>query len=1506
MKRRISMRQTQSKSQSSWSHYTKAAAAFMLTTATYLIARTTGWLPGWFSLEQSPEETGSTSALTLLAKKGIGDFAFQASSQRKLLQQQSLVINPIPDQIIEAEEQYQYQLSENFQGNYTFLEVVETGNRNLPNWLSFNYQLVGSYSGMGESIAINDNIVFVSGPSGLNILNISNPADPVLISQYNASNLGLIVFQNDIIFGMTWNYLLIINVSIPMNPSLITAYNLTGFYSAAMDIQKNMLCTVGNYGLHIINVTNPESPALIGSFAPDSSGEYVNIAVKNGIAYVAMANTGAGIHLINISNPVRPSLISTIATFEAFGVTVVGNTVYVADSTSGLKIIDVTYPAGPQLLGSCISPVDAQNVAVAGNVAIVADGSYGLQMIDITDSSNPVLVGSYSSGYFTSQLIVRDNLVFMVSYGSSPSIVDLTQGQLSGSPPLSLTGKIVPITLFAYVGQDLLAKNRFNLVVDQLPYQINSIVSDRSIFPGETKALTFSSQNLFKASDQEFLGLSIKLMNGQHSPDFLTLLLQSVLLGSYTLNTIVGVSSITVQDNILYLVEWAAYPNLQIWNVSNPKNSFLLSLTQYTSLAISGLQSIYWQNNFLYIAGIYAGLQIVDVSNPSLPKLISSITTGYAYDVAVQGKTAYIADWDAGLVLIDVSNATFPVKKGNYTLNTQPYAISVSANIVYIISNAGLAIFNVSNVTNIKKLSEFSASPQNLFLLPEVAFLNEGGALTIINITNLSHPLKIGSYRPKNMFGSQSAGVIIQSNVAFVTNGEQGVTMIDVTDLLNPFQIGSYTTLPNVNNHPNSAVDVAVVGNVVYLACADTGFLTIDVSHWQITLSPGVEDVGNYPLRLTATDSLGGSSHIDFMVRVEGPPKLNGTILLQRAWVGQLFNYFAPSNLFVDPNDDVISYSSDLADGKSLPSWLKFNPVTISFGGVPQSNDAGNVTIILFATDHICSEIPAVNFTISVGFLPVLSRRIPNQLAPIGSLYQFSVPKNSFYDLAGLPLSYLAQGVNNQPLPDWLEFNSTSLIFFGVANTSNITIYTLQLIASNSAGGQVIASFTLRTDHFPVFNKIFSLPKATVNQPWVWTLPRDAFVDEDGDTLTYSVTQEDDSVLPSWLSFNPITRTLAGVPLLSGFQGLKIKAQDSYGGSNSTYFNMTILPELPSGLVVTSSSARVGKKFEFQVLQNSFGSNGTLSYSVALTDGEALPSWLRFIASNLSFSGMPGSLDVGSYDITVTATDSQDIHYNVSFTLNVNPNYPPQVRLPISNQIAHVNEPFVFYAGQQTFVDLNGDNLTYTINTLPSWLSFDPAQLKFSGTPSRSDTDPLSARVVNVELTAHDDESQTSTLFTISVQGTSNLMLFLQVGIPLLSGLASLYEAYRKRALVLNRCCKNRIVKREAVATTSEEFHVDLATQPEQVGNIQVKLPKPEETKSTASCCMRLFRQCKESPDHLPPVYPLPTWLKYSDNNRLFSSRVLPMNHPQFTVQILNSAGVIREEVDITVHTAKV
>ena len=90
-----------------------------------------------------------------------------------------------------------------------------------------------------------------------------------------------------------------------------------------------------------------------------------------------------------------------------------------------------------------------------------------------------------------------------------------------------------------------------------------------------------------------------------------------------------------------------------------------------------------------------------------------------------------------------------------------------------------------------------------------------------------------------------------------------------------------------------------------------------------------------------------------------------------------------------------------------------------------------------------------------------------------------------------------------------------------------------------------------------VENQIPDQP-ATVAGMFSYTFPDNTFADADGDTLAYTATQADDdnSALPSWLSFTAATRTFLGVPQASnlGTVALRVTADDGNGGTVSDDF----------------------------------------------------------------------------------------------------------------------------------------------------------------------------------------------------------------------------------------------------------------------------------------------------------------------------------------------------------------
>ncbi|MDF0673253.1 MAG: calcium-binding protein [Nitrospira sp.] len=103
------------------------------------------------------------------------------------------------------------------------------------------------------------------------------------------------------------------------------------------------------------------------------------------------------------------------------------------------------------------------------------------------------------------------------------------------------------------------------------------------------------------------------------------------------------------------------------------------------------------------------------------------------------------------------------------------------------------------------------------------------------------------------------------------------------------------------------------------------------------------------------------------------------------------------------------------------------------------------------------------------------------------------------------------------------------------------------------------------------------------------------------------------------------------------------------------------------------------------------------------------------------------------------------------------PNHAPTVTVPVADQTAAEDSPFVFTVPSTTFTDpdqIHGDELSYeatlaTGSPLPAWLGFDPITRTFSGTPGAGD-----AGVLQLAVTATDQgHLSTTEFFTLSISG---------------------------------------------------------------------------------------------------------------------------------------------------------
>ena len=121
----------------------------------------------------------------------------------------------------------------------------------------------------------------------------------------------------------------------------------------------------------------------------------------------------------------RTAIIGSIDTpGDARGVTVVGDTAYVANGSSGLQIIDVSNPASPTLIGSVDTPGSVREVTVIGDTAYVAEGG-GLQIINVSNPVSPILIGFVDTPGYAQGVTVVENTAYVVDW-SGLQIIDVS------------------------------------------------------------------------------------------------------------------------------------------------------------------------------------------------------------------------------------------------------------------------------------------------------------------------------------------------------------------------------------------------------------------------------------------------------------------------------------------------------------------------------------------------------------------------------------------------------------------------------------------------------------------------------------------------------------------------------------------------------------------------------------------------------------------------------------------------------------------------------------------------------------------------------------------------------------------------------------------------------------------------------------------------------------------------------------------------------------------------
>ena len=164
--------------------------------------------------------------------------------------------------------------------------------------------------------------------------------------------------------------------------------------------------------------------------------------------------------------------------------------------------------------------------------------------------------------------------------------------------------------------------------------------------------------------------------------------------------------------------------------------------------------------------------------------------------------------------------------------------------------------------------------------------------------------------------------------------------------------------------------------------------------------------------------------------------------------------------------------------------------------------------------------------------IEVTNANIPPKFTstPVNYVLQYQVFVYSILvsDNEGDTINLIVEG-----LPGWLTYNPNSKLISGVAGNDDVGDYSFKIKASDGKmeSVQMVVFSVININEPPEINYFIENQFFHCNRENEIQLPLDCITDPDeGDVLTFSLSTENNSILPFWLKFNPNTLVISGKP----------------------------------------------------------------------------------------------------------------------------------------------------------------------------------------------------------------------------------------------------------------------------------------------------------------------------------------------------------------------------------------
>jgi hypothetical protein len=640
-----------------------------------------------------------------------------------------------------------------------------------------------------RAVQVIDNYAYVADSEiyGLRLFDISDPADPIEVGNSRGG-------VEDFVLRDGYAYvtngreggLRVIDVSDP------TTLNSLGFYESldetsergrsgdvallddyAYYVDDPLVVSSeprGDYGLRIVNISNPINPTAAGFYT--TTAHITDLTIRDHYAYFTMPGS---LHILDLSDPTHPVEIGAYQTPpSASKISVDDNHAYVVTGRwwedKELQVVDISNPAQPVTIERAATDLGPTTPVVDGYAYLIDEGD--LRILDVSNPATLTQVGVYTTVAPIDEIVTRGDFAYLLS-GYRLAVLDVSDPT---APTQVYSYTLPPSDQYDPPAPDL-------ALIDDYLYLISASTGLR-IFD-----ISEPSQLVEVKTDQEIAG--------EH---------------------------LVVDNDYAYV----ATKGLQILDISDPASPTIVGATEVGLFGVRwSIRGIAVDDNYAYLINDVVGLRIIDISNPTAPVEVGfSPILGTPADLAVTDDHIWVATEASGLFRFQLT----PVDEISPSPNIlQPLPPATPAALLTPTVSATPTPTStpipIQKSKNIDLVGSFEDSVERILVQGDYAYAALGLTFKVLDISDRTRPQEIGRVELPGDIGSMT----IVNDYAYVTCSESGLSIVTLADLSNPTEVGHYE-LESYSIYTTIAGDYAYLGDDSSLGGGNSGLHIVDIS----------------------------------------------------------------------------------------------------------------------------------------------------------------------------------------------------------------------------------------------------------------------------------------------------------------------------------------------------------------------------------------------------------------------------------------------------------------------------------------------------------------------------------------------------------------------------------------------------------------------------------------------------------------------------------------------------